>query len=71
MGAILSFGMLCRHSLDWPQLAGEIDGAVGDVLARGLRTADLGDGGVHVGTREFGECAAQRLEARLAVRAGG
>lgn len=40
--AILSCGMMLRHSLDRPDAADRIDAAVGAAIAEGARTADLG-----------------------------
>lgn len=40
--AILSAGMMLRHSLGMPEAADRIDAAVGAAIAEGARTADLG-----------------------------
>ncbi len=42
VAAILSFAMALRHSLDAPALAGRVEAAVGQALAEGARTPDLG-----------------------------
>ncbi len=42
--AILSAGMMLRHSLGLPDAADRIDAAVGAAIAGGARTADLGGG---------------------------
>ena len=48
--------MMLRFSLNQPQAADRIESAVKDVLASGLRTADIySDGTTKVGTREMGD----------------
>ncbi|MEM9367022.1 MAG: 3-isopropylmalate dehydrogenase [Planctomycetota bacterium] len=44
MGTILAAAMLVRHSLNHPEAANAIETAVSNVLANGLRTADLNRG---------------------------
>jgi len=56
LATILSAAMMLRFSLNQPQAADRIESAVQDVLALGLRTADIySDGTTRVGTREMGD----------------
>ena len=61
LAMVLSAAMLCRYSLDAPDAATAIETAVGRVLDRGLRTADIagaatGAGDIEpVGTRAMAE----------------
>ena len=60
LATILSAAMMLRFSLDQPQAADRIESAVKDVLATGLRTADIYPEGTSsgvrkVGTREMGD----------------
>ncbi|HEX9720478.1 MAG TPA: 3-isopropylmalate dehydrogenase [Ramlibacter sp.] len=56
LATILSAAMMLRFSLDQSQAADRIESAVKDVLASGLRTADIhSDGTKMVGTREMGD----------------
>ena len=56
LATILSAAMMLRFSLNQPEAADRIDAAVQDVLASGLRTADIWSAGTtHVGTREMGD----------------
>ncbi|MES2999950.1 MAG: 3-isopropylmalate dehydrogenase [Pseudomonadota bacterium] len=56
LATILSAAMMLRFSLNQPQAADRIESAVKDVLASGLRTADIySDGTKKVGTREMGD----------------
>jgi len=63
LATILSAAMMLRYSLDQSQAADRIESAVQDVLASGLRTADIYSEGmnshgpsiVKVGTREMGD----------------
>ena len=61
LAAILSAAMLLRYSLACPAAADEIERAVGAVLAAGLRTADLANGGPTIGCRAMG----REVQARL------
>jgi 3-isopropylmalate dehydrogenase len=55
LATILSLAMMLRYSLDQPVAAGRIEAAVREVLAQGLRTADIWSEGTRkVGTREMG-----------------
>jgi 3-isopropylmalate dehydrogenase len=56
LATILSAAMMLRFSLNQPQAADRIESAVKDVLASGLRTADIySEGTKKVGTREMGD----------------
>lgn len=56
IGAILSLAMMLRLTFCYNALADALEGAVGDVLACGVRTRDIAEPGtVVVGTREMGE----------------
>jgi 3-isopropylmalate dehydrogenase len=53
LATFLSAAMMLRHGLARPQDAERIEAAVDAVLDRGLRTADLADGGPSVSTAEM------------------
>ncbi|MFC3283789.1 3-isopropylmalate dehydrogenase [Litchfieldella rifensis] len=56
LATILSVAMMLRYSLDQPELAARIEGAVGKVLDDGLRTADIAYPGTRrVTTAEMGD----------------
>jgi 3-isopropylmalate dehydrogenase len=56
LATILSAAMMLRYSLNQPEAADRIESAVRDVLASGLRTADIwSEGDTRVGTREMGD----------------
>jgi len=56
LATILSAAMMLRFSLNQPAAADRIDAAVQQVLASGLRTADIwSEGTTRVGTREMGD----------------
>jgi len=56
LATILSVAMMLRFSLNQPEAAARIESAVQDVLASGLRTADIASEGTkRVGTREMGD----------------
>lgn len=62
LATILSVAMMMRYSLDQATLADNIEDAVGRVLDRGLRTADImADGCRQVGTIEMGEAVLEEL----------
>jgi len=64
LATILSAAMLLRYSLNAPEAAEAIEGAVASVLAQGLRTADLIVDGNHaaaVGTRAMGDAVVAAL----------
>ena len=63
MGQMLSFAMLLRHSFDMEEDARLIEQACTNVLASGLRTADvMGPGTAKVGTSVMGESVLRELE---------
>ncbi|MBL0423214.1 3-isopropylmalate dehydrogenase [Ramlibacter sp. AW1] len=56
LATILSAAMMLRFSLDQPEAADRIESAVRQVLAQGLRTADIhSEGTTQVGTRDMGD----------------
>jgi 3-isopropylmalate dehydrogenase len=56
LATLLSAAMMLRYSLDQPQAAQRIEGAVRKVLASGLRTADIAAPGARAAsTREMGD----------------
>ncbi len=56
LATILSAAMMLRYSLQQPEAADRIESAVREVLAAGLRTADIwSEGARKVGTREMGD----------------
>jgi 3-isopropylmalate dehydrogenase len=56
LATILSAAMMLRFSLNQPEAAARIESAVKDVLASGLRTADIWSEGTRkIGTREMGD----------------
>jgi 3-isopropylmalate dehydrogenase len=61
VGAILSAGMLLRHSLGLEREARAVEGAVALAIAEGARTADVGGS---LGTRAMGEAVRARLAAQ-------
>ena len=62
MGTILSAAMMCRHSLDLPQVADAIEKAVEQVLVDGYRTGDIYREGLkRVGTTEMAQAVIERL----------
>ena len=64
LATILSVAMMLRYSLDQAALAEAIEQAVGRVLDRGLRTADImAEGCRQVGTVEMGEAVLAELSA--------
>ena len=64
LATILSVAMMLRYSLDHAVLADDIENAVGRVLDRGLRTADIMAAGCkQVGTVEMGEAVLAELSA--------
>jgi 3-isopropylmalate dehydrogenase len=71
LGQISSLMMLLRESLALPQAAAAIDIAVRDVLASGVRTADIaGPDSRVVGTRALGRAVADALVARSTSATG-
>ena len=62
LATILSVAMMLRFSLDQPAAAERVESAVQDVLAAGLRTADIwSEGTTKVGTREMGDAVVKAL----------
>jgi 3-isopropylmalate dehydrogenase len=62
LATILSAAMMLRFSLNQAQAADRIESAVKDVLASGLRTADIhSEGTKKVGTREMGDAVVAAL----------
>jgi len=65
LAAVLSAAMMLRYSLHQEQAAEKVERAVGAVLARGLRTADLARPGEQiVGTRAMGSAVAAAMTGR-------
>ncbi|HEY4958613.1 MAG TPA: 3-isopropylmalate dehydrogenase, partial [Caldimonas sp.] len=62
LATILSVAMMLRFSLQQPEAAARIERAVQNVLAAGLRTADIWSTGTHkVGTRAMGDAVVAAL----------
>jgi 3-isopropylmalate dehydrogenase len=62
LATILSVAMMLRYSLQQPEAAARIESAVQQVLAAGVRTADIASSGISaVGTREMGDAVVQAL----------
>ncbi len=62
LATILSAAMMLRYSLGRAAQADRVEAAVKDVLAQGLRTADIAAGGARaVGTREMGDAVVAAL----------
>ncbi|CCJ07969.1 3-isopropylmalate dehydrogenase [Methylocystis sp. SC2] len=58
-----SLGMALRYSFDLPKAADAIDAAIANVLAKGLRTADIkGDAPSTVSTKEMGDAIVAELK---------
>jgi 3-isopropylmalate dehydrogenase len=67
LATLLSFAMLLRYSFDLPEDADLVEGAVQDVLASGLRTADvMGPGLKQVSTTAMGAEVLKALDRRAA-----
>jgi 3-isopropylmalate dehydrogenase len=65
LATILSAAMMLRFSLDQAEAADRIETAVKDVLAAGLRTADIwSEGTRRVGTREMGDAVVAALRGK-------
>ena len=56
LATILATAMMLRHALKQNDEADAIENAVRDVLASGVRTADIAAGTASVGTVEMGDC---------------
>jgi 3-isopropylmalate dehydrogenase len=62
LATILSVAMMLRYSFGLPDFAQRIEAAVGRVLDRGLRTADIASAGqASVGTVEMGDAVVEAL----------
>jgi 3-isopropylmalate dehydrogenase len=63
IACILSFAMALRYSFDAGETADQVEAAVAQVLADGLRTADLmgPDGGTPISTAEMGDAVVAAL----------
>lgn len=62
-----SFSMALRYSLGLGEAADLLDGAIADVLASGIRTADIAEAGAAtVSTSQMGEAVIAALDARVA-----
>ncbi|MFN3297263.1 3-isopropylmalate dehydrogenase [Caldimonas sp.] len=65
LATILSAAMMLRFSLNQAEAADRIERAVQEVLAQGLRTADIfSEGTTRVGTKEMGDAVVARLKAQ-------
>jgi 3-isopropylmalate dehydrogenase len=62
LGTILSAAMALRHSLNLENEARAVEDAVDRVLADGLRTADIADGGAFIGTEAMGSAVASAVK---------
>jgi 3-isopropylmalate dehydrogenase len=60
---IASFAMALRYSFNLVGLADQVEKAIADVLADGLRTGDIAQGGKSVGTEEMGASILKKLQA--------
>ena len=66
LATILSAAMMLRYSLNQADAADRIESAVKDVLASGLRTADIhSEGTKKVGTREMGDAVVAALTSTI------
>ncbi len=61
LATILAAAMALRYSLDLPEAAATIEAAVDDVLAAGLRTADIAGTGPTASTTEMGDAVARAV----------
>jgi 3-isopropylmalate dehydrogenase len=69
LATILSAAMMLRFSLNQPQAADRIESAVKDVLASGLRTADIwSSGATKVGTREMGDAVVAAITTKTTTK---
>jgi 3-isopropylmalate dehydrogenase len=63
LATILSVAMMCRHSLDRPDIADSIEQAVGAVLRAGYRTPDIvSEGNELVGCERMGDLVAEAVK---------
>jgi len=63
---IASFGMALRYSFDMGREADLIDQAIAAALDKGLRTADIAQGGKSIGTSEMGDAIVAEIAALTA-----
>jgi 3-isopropylmalate dehydrogenase len=63
LATILSLAMMLRYSLQQSQLAERVETAIGEVLDRGLRTADIAGAAGSVGTQEMGDAVVAAIRA--------
>jgi 3-isopropylmalate dehydrogenase len=69
LATILSAAMMLRYSLQQAQAAERIESAVKQVLADGLRTADIASAGTRrVGTREMGDAVVGAIKATIGTK---
>ena len=61
LATILASAMLLRHSLDLNAEAEAVEAAVAQVLADGLRTADIARDGDSIGTTQMGDAVLERF----------
>ena len=61
LAAILAAAMALRHSLDLPEPAAAVEIAVDNVLAAGLRTADIAGTGPTASTTDMGDAVARAV----------
>ena len=62
IGAIASASMLLRHALNLESEADAVDAAIERTLGKGLRTADLAQGGPSVGTAAMANAVVSEIE---------
>jgi 3-isopropylmalate dehydrogenase len=61
IGTILSVAMLLRHSLDLPKEAEAVENAVREVIADGVRTADIASGSAPLSTAQAGDAVLAKI----------
>jgi 3-isopropylmalate dehydrogenase len=61
LGTILSVAMLLRHSLDLPKEAAAVETAVREVIAEGVRTADIAAGSRAATTAQTGDAVLAKI----------
>ena len=69
LATILSAAMMLRYSLQQAEAADRIESAVKQVLADGLRTADIASAGTRrVGTREMGDAVVSAIKTTIGTK---
>jgi 3-isopropylmalate dehydrogenase len=69
LATILSMAMMLRFSLNQPEAAGRVEAAVQQVLAAGLRTADIWSAGTQrVGTRAMGDAVLAAITTKIITK---